>query len=98
MLPQGFAPRRFGASLELCEDLLDGVEVRTGGRQEEQPGAGGADEFADGLTLVAAQIVQDDASDRKWQFKAKFRANAYGCRGSRVAIGRLKKLPPRSRP
>ena len=30
------------------------------------------------------------ASDRKWQFKTKFRANAYGWRGSRLAIGRLK--------
>src|SRR4051794_17648784 len=30
------------------------------------------------------------ASDRKWQFKTKFRANAYGWRGSRLAIDRLK--------
>ena len=30
------------------------------------------------------------ASDRKWQFKTKFRANAYGWRGSSLAIGRLK--------
>ena len=30
------------------------------------------------------------ASDRKWQFKTKFRANAFGWRGSNLAIGRLK--------
>ena len=30
------------------------------------------------------------ASDRKWQFKTKFRANAYGWRGSNLAISRLK--------
>jgi hypothetical protein len=30
------------------------------------------------------------ASDRKWQFKTKFRTNAYGWRASNLAIGRLK--------
>src|SRR5260370_4066567 len=30
------------------------------------------------------------ASDRKWQFKTKFRANAHGWRGSRLAVDRLK--------
>ena len=30
------------------------------------------------------------ASVRKWQFKTKLRANAYGWRGSSLAIGRLK--------
>jgi len=29
-------------------------------------------------------------SERKWQFKTKFRARAYGWRGSRLAISRLK--------
>ena len=29
-------------------------------------------------------------SERKWQFKSKFRARAYGWRGSRLAISRLK--------
>ncbi len=29
-------------------------------------------------------------SDRKWQFKTKFRTNAYGWRGSTLAISRLK--------
>lgn len=28
-------------------------------------------------------------SERKWQFKTKFRARAYGWRGSRLAISRL---------
>ena len=27
---------------------------------------------------------------RKWQFKAKFRANTYGWRGTSLAVGRLK--------
>jgi hypothetical protein len=30
------------------------------------------------------------AAVRKWQFKTKFRANAYGWRGSGLAISRLK--------
>ena len=29
-------------------------------------------------------------AERKWQFKTKFRAKAYGWRGSRLAISRLK--------
>jgi hypothetical protein len=29
-------------------------------------------------------------AERKWQFKTKFRAKAFGWRGSRLAIGRLK--------
>jgi len=28
--------------------------------------------------------------ERKWQFKTKFRAKAFGWRGSRLAISRLK--------
>jgi len=42
---------------ELGEDLLDGIEVGTVGRQEEELGPGGSDSLADGLALVAAEIV-----------------------------------------
>ncbi len=52
----GFAQQ----GLELCEDLLDRVEVGRVGRQEEELGAGGADGAADGLAFVAAEIVHDD--------------------------------------
>ena len=48
------------SSLELGEDLLDRVEVGAVGRQEEELGAGGPDRLADGLALVAAEIVHDD--------------------------------------
>lgn len=47
-------------SLELCEDLLDRIEIWTVGRQEEEPGSGGSDRLAHGLALVAAEIVDDD--------------------------------------
>jgi len=46
--------------LELGKDLLDRVEVRAVGRQEEQVSARGADGLPDGFTLVAAEIVEDD--------------------------------------
>jgi hypothetical protein len=46
--------------LELGEDLLDWIEVRTVGRQEEQPGADSADGSAHGFALVAAEIVHND--------------------------------------
>jgi hypothetical protein len=49
----GFAQQQ----LELCEDLLDWVEVGTVGRQEEELGAGGADRDAYGLALMTAEIV-----------------------------------------
>src|SRR4030095_10288158 len=45
--------------LELGEDLLDRVEVRRVLRQEEQLGAGGADQAAHAGALVAAEIVPD---------------------------------------
>lgn len=46
--------------LELGEDLLDGIEIRAIGRQEEQACAGRTDGLAHGLALVAAEIVHDD--------------------------------------
>ena len=46
--------------LELGEELLDGIEIGTVGRQEEHVGAGLADGAAGGLALVAAEIVEDD--------------------------------------
>ena len=52
----GFAEEVF----ELGEDLLDRVQVRTVGRQEEHVRTGAADCPADGLALVAAEIVEDD--------------------------------------
>jgi len=45
---------------ELCEDLLDRIEVRAIGRQEDEPGARGADSLADSLGLMRAEIVHDD--------------------------------------
>ncbi len=45
--------------LELGKDLLDGVQVRAIGRQEQQSCTGAADCFADGGPFVAAQIVHD---------------------------------------
>lgn len=45
---------------ELGEDLLDWVEVRRVFRQEEDPGSDRTDQLADGLALVAAEIVQDN--------------------------------------
>ena len=46
--------------LELGKDLFDRVEVGGVSRQEEQLGAGAADELAHGLAFVAAEIVHDD--------------------------------------
>ena len=46
--------------LELGEDLLDRVEIRRVARQEEQLGAGGADQPANGTAFVASEIVHDD--------------------------------------
>ena len=45
--------------LELGECVLDGVEVRAVGRQEEQTGTGGFDGLADSGAFVAGQIVHD---------------------------------------
>jgi len=52
----GFAEQ----GLELGEDLLDGIEVWTVLRQEEELGAGGANGVTDCLALMAAEIVNDD--------------------------------------
>lgn len=46
--------------LELCEDLLDRIEVGAVGGQEEQLCAGGSDDAANGLSLVTTEIVHDD--------------------------------------
>jgi len=46
--------------LELGEDLLDGVQVGRVFRQEEELGAGGAYGSANGLSLMAGEIVHDD--------------------------------------
>ena len=45
--------------LDLGEDLLDRVQVRRVFRQEEELGAGGADELAYNFGLVTAEIVHD---------------------------------------
>jgi len=46
--------------LQFCEDLLDGIEVRTVGREKEQLCADRADQAADSLALVATEIVDND--------------------------------------
>ena len=46
--------------LELSEGLLDGIEIGAVGRQEEQLGACFTDGAAHGLSLVTAEIVEDD--------------------------------------
>ena len=51
----GFSQQR----LELGEDLLDGIEIGTIGRQEEELGADGAQGGSHGDTFVAAEIVHD---------------------------------------
>jgi len=53
----GSAPQQ---GLELCEDLLDRIEVGAVWRQEEQLCADGPDGASDGLSLVTAEIVDDD--------------------------------------
>ena len=45
--------------LELCKDLLDGVEVGRVFGQEDQVRAGFADGGADALALVAAEVVDN---------------------------------------
>ena len=50
--------------LEFGEGLLDGIEIRAVGRQEEAVRASGADRFPHGLSLVAAKIVEDDDISR----------------------------------
>lgn len=46
--------------LELGENLFDRIEVGRVGWQEQKMGAGGSDRGANGFTLVAAEIVDDD--------------------------------------
>ena len=46
--------------LSLAKALLDRVEVGTIGRQKEQLGASSTDGTPDGLSLVTAEIVDDD--------------------------------------
>ena len=46
--------------LELCEGLLDGIEVGTVGRQEEAVSADVSDGLPDGFRFMAAEIVEDD--------------------------------------
>jgi len=52
----GFAQQGF----ELGEDLLDWIEVRAVGRQEQEMCAGLADGPTHGFALVAAEVVHDD--------------------------------------
>ena len=47
--------------LQLGEPLLDRIEVRTVVRQEQEMHPG----LADGLILVAAQVVEDDDAGRR---------------------------------
>src|SRR6516162_6227802 len=61
--PGGLGGARIGFAqqgLELGEDLLDRVEVGRVTRQEEQLGAHAADQLANRLALVAAEVVHDD--------------------------------------
>src|SRR5215218_447025 len=53
------ADRLCAAGFELGEDLLDRVEIGRIAGQEEQLGAGGADQMADSLALMTAEIVHD---------------------------------------
>ena len=46
--------------VDLCEGMFDRVEVGRVGGQEPQSCAGVADRLADGLSLVAAEVVEDD--------------------------------------
>src|SRR5260370_21581940 len=52
----GLSEQRF----QLGEHLLDRIEVRTVGRQEEKPRADRANGPAHRMALVAAEIVHDD--------------------------------------
>ena len=61
-------PSRFEGSLgglsqqcfEFGEHLLDRIEVRAVGRQEEQLGARASEDAADDFGFVAAEVVDDD--------------------------------------
>ena len=53
---RGRAQQRF----QLCEQLLDRIEVRTVGGKVEQARAGCLDSFPDARDLVGAEVVHDD--------------------------------------
>ena len=62
-LADGFVTSRPDLSeqgLELCEDLLDGVEVGGVFRQEHQAGSDIPDRLAHRLSFVGSEIVEDD--------------------------------------
>ena len=46
--------------LELCEGLLDGIEIGAVGRQEEAVRAGGSNGLSNGLAFVTAEVVEND--------------------------------------
>src|SRR6516162_896345 len=46
--------------LQFGKDLLDRIEIRAIGRQEDQMSASGPDGVADCFALVAAEVVDDD--------------------------------------
>ena len=48
------------SALSFANNHLDGIKVRTIGRQEEEVRSGIADRVAGGLAFVASQIVQND--------------------------------------
>ena len=64
---------------DLGEGLLDRIEVWGIGRQEPQPCPGDADDLADGLGLVAAEIVHDDNV-------AGAQGGAFSCSGPAVGV------------
>src|SRR6188768_248406 len=51
--------------LELGKELLDGIEIGTVRRQEEEMGAGVADRVAGGFAFVRTEIVEDDDVARR---------------------------------
>jgi len=51
--------------LELGKELLDGIEIGTVRRQEEEMGAGVADRGAGGFAFVRTEIVEDDDVARR---------------------------------
>lgn len=63
MAPRVFSIAFLGQShpvLDLCEGLLDGIQVRGVGRQEPEAGAGRPYGGADSLGFMASEIVHDD--------------------------------------
>lgn len=63
LTPDGFEGAFFGFAeqdFELCEDLLDRIEVWAIGRKEDEPCARSPDGSSDSGALVGAEIVHDD--------------------------------------